>query len=161
MVMQRIPADFRLDRLWLTRFGILVGLEMEPIGRSWVGEAVTAAALVLLFVQSWRGSEASWDESSLERNVVLRGDCNWRDGRWTVALGSPNCGRIRFADHLGSAGLLGCPRVALPLLCCEGPVDNDPAAGAPLVQHYAPVGTAGGHPRPTGATRILTDVGPL
>jgi hypothetical protein len=33
-----------------TTFGVPVGLEMEPIGRSWVGEAVTAAALVLLFV---------------------------------------------------------------------------------------------------------------
>jgi hypothetical protein len=45
-----IPTDFRLARLWLTRFRSTGGLEMATIGRSWVGEAVTAAALVLLFV---------------------------------------------------------------------------------------------------------------
>jgi hypothetical protein len=53
--MQGIPADLRLDRLWLTRFrgndGVAMGgVEMETIGRNWVGEAMIAAALVLLFV---------------------------------------------------------------------------------------------------------------
>ena len=31
-------------------FGALVDGEMETIGRSWVGQALTAAALVLLFL---------------------------------------------------------------------------------------------------------------
>jgi hypothetical protein len=51
----------------------------------------------------------SWDEISLERNVVLRGDCYWRDGRWTGALGRPHCGRIGFADHRGSEGYSDAP----------------------------------------------------